>query len=587
MQSVGSFETPRKQAFLRTIGYLGASSAWSLGFFLFYFYLLSLLSFLSDAVRTANFSPLWFLVSGSAFLPPLAIGLIYRFAFLARRPEKSRPVMNLVVAGLIGAARNLSVGVFASWANLESDHLWWFRFFGGTAMGVLAFAFWAVGNGSRIEYFASLRKLSEVQNRLLVTRKLMGEHLSVINDGLQERTRQALIPQLDSIRKLLGSFETTKDALEKLRSTITDQIRPMMVSISKEIPKPFQATDMASLKNISLKLPERFTLKDKIEVTYASLIELLGVAIWLAFFQESNVLVDILLLFGIYFVTLSALKLMLPRERMFSRKSATATVIVFASAASAANSIYIYYLNYPLSQFLMLTGFAFACGILGPLLLLQLGEVKDMRHKIEAQMRSDLQDIAKENALFAQKVWVFRKRWLLVLHGNVQSALTAALTRLQSAEKVTPVIVEMVKQDLQRAELAVNANLTDQLDLSQGLDEVRDVWSGICDLDYKISERAKRALSRNLDTAFCVNEIVKEAVSNAVRHGEASKASVEIDRIQDDLLTVLVTNDGKPVETNEDAAGIGTEMLDEICLSWELSSDRGQVKLSAKLPVKL
>ena len=587
MQSVGSFETSRKQAFKRTIGYLGASSAWSFGFFLFFFYLLSFLSFLSDAVRTANFSPLWFLVSGAAFLPPLAIGLVYRLAFLSRRPEKSRPVLNLIVASIVGASRNLSVGLFAEWAHLETEHLWWFRFFGGIAMGALAFSFWAVGNGSRIEYFASLRTLSEVQSKLMITRDQMGKHLEFVNDGLQERTRQALIPQLDSIRKLLGSFETTRDAVEQLRSTITDQIRPMMSAISKEIPEPFKAKDISSLKNLAPKLPKRFTLKDKIEVTYSALIELLGIAIWMALFQSPNGIYDILALFLVYFSVLSLLKFMLPREKMFSRRGATVTVVIFASAASAANSIYLYYLNYPPQQYLMLVGFVFACGLLGPLLLLQLGEVRDMRTKIEAQIRSDLDEIAKENALFAQKVWVFRKRWLLILHGSVQSALTAALTRLQSANSVDQVVVELVKQDLHRAEIAVNSNLNETLDIQEGLREVREVWSGICDIDFEISERAKRALVRNRDTSFCINEIVKEAVSNAVRHGEASKASVTIDRLQDDLVGIQVTNNGKPVILYNDSAGIGSEMLDEICLNWSLGSERNQVTLVANLPVKL
>jgi len=586
MQLEGSIETPRKQAFLRTIGYIGASSAWSLGFFIFFFYLVAFLSFLSDAVRTENYSPVWLLVSGAAYLPPITIGLVYRFAFLAKRQEKSRPVLNIVVAGLIGASRNLSVGLFAMWAGLENEDLWLFRLFGGLAMGVFTFMFWAIGNGSRIEYSSALKKLSEIQSRLMVTRKLMGEHLSVVNDGLQERTRQSLIPQLDSIRTLLGTFETTKDAVEQLRLTITDQIRPMMGAISKEIPEPFVATDISKLRNVTPKLPERFTLKDKIEVTYSALIEFFGVAIWLAIFKSPNGIIDTIALFGIYFLILSLIKFSLPRERMFTRVSATVTTVIFALAASGGNIIYLYYLGFPLPQFLMLVGFAVSCGIAGPLLLLQLGELHELRHTVETQMRKDLLEIAKENALFAQKVWVFRRRWLLVLHGNVQSALTAALTRLQNAQTLDAVVVELVKQDLRRAEQAVDSNLSEKTDLQKGLNEVKAVWSGLCEIKVQISERADRALKRSSDTSFCVNEIVKEAVSNAVRHGDATDVKVEIDRLNDDVLHIQVQNNGKSVDKIE-ASGIGSEMMDEICLNWGLTSDRYGVTLFAELPVKL
>lgn len=587
MQSVGSFETPKKQVYLRTIGYIGASSAWSVGFFLFFFYLLSFLSFISDAVRTDNFSPVWFIVSGAAFLPPLAIGITYRVAYLNRRKEKSRPVLSLLIAGLIGASRNLSVGLFALWAGLESENLWWFRLIGGFVMGVFGFMFWAIGNGSRIEYRASLRKMSDIQNRLLVTRKVMAEHLSVVNDGLQERTRQSLLPQLDLIRQLLGSFETTRDAVEQLRSTITEQIRPMMASIAKEIPKPFEPKDIDALHNVSPRLPDRFTLKDKIEVTYSSLIQLLGVGIWMAIYHTPNGWLDLAAVFAIFFLMMSIFKFVLPKELMFTRRKATITTVIFALSSAATSTIYVYYLNFPQPQFLMLAGFAAACGIAGPLLLLQLGELQEMRQKIETQMRADLHEIAKENALFAQKVWVFRKRWLLVLHGNVQSALTAALTRLQNTPKVDSVVVELVKQDLRRAELAVNSNLNERIDLQAGLQEVKSVWSGICEIDIQISERASRALKRNLDTAFCVNELVKEAVSNAVRHGEAQSVKVSVDRVTDDLLHIVVSNNGAPVEQRSGNSGIGSEMLNEICLEWHLSSDRTGVRLVADLPVKL
>jgi signal transduction histidine kinase len=84
-----------------------------------------------------------------------------------------------------------------------------------------------------------------------------------------------------------------------------------------------------------------------------------------------------------------------------------------------------------------------------------------------------------------------------------------------------------------------------------------------------------------------VNEIVKEAVSNAVRHGDAKAVKVDIDRVADDLLHIRVQNNGIAAEIQTDSSGIGKEMLDEICLAWELVSDKSGVTLSADLPVKL
>ena len=83
-----------------------------------------------------------------------------------------------------------------------------------------------------------------------------------------------------------------------------------------------------------------------------------------------------------------------------------------------------------------------------------------------------------------------------------------------------------------------------------------------------------------------MNEIAKEAISNAVRHGDATEATVLIDREQDDVLRIEITNNGSPPDPKR-GSGIGSEMLDEVCISWRLYSDKELVRLSAELPVKL
>ena len=579
-------ETPKKQAFKRTIGYLGASTTWSLGLGLFSVYILIFVSFLTDAVSNSNFDPRWLWVSGLAFLPPIAAAVAYRSYYLNRRPERSRPFINVLVAGLLGSIRNLSVGILGFAAGIDSVDLWWFRFAGGFFMGVTIYILWAVGNGSKIEYKSQLRALEETQGRLAATRKLMVNQLEIINEGLQDRTKAALVPQLNLIRELLSSSQGATKIIDQLRLTITDQIRPMMSEIAKQQPKPLVVQDFGRLRQVNLKLPKIFELKNKIEVNYSTLTHLIGVSFWMMFLGTPNGILDYVALTAIYWITLSLLKFMLPNGRSYSRRFALGATAIFGVSASAAASLYIYSLHYTPAQYYLLVGLSLLSGVLGPVLLLPISEIYKTRLEIEAKIRSDLYLIAKENALFAQSVWVFRKRWLLILHGTVQSALTAALTRLQNVEEADPVTVELVKQDLQRAESAINSNLREQENIMLGLDEIRKTWAGICEVKYVIYERAKRALVRSFDTQFCVNEILKEAVSNAVRHGEATEVKVAIDRIANDLLTIEVLNNGQPPKRASEG-GIGSDMLNEITLHWELTTVKKDVRLFAELPVRL
>lgn len=578
--------TPKKQGVQRTFRYLGSTSTWSLGLFFFFFLILSMISLLTDVVSVGGFSALWFLVSGAGFLPPLIIGAAYRWFYLKNRSKVSI-ALNLFVAAIAGASRNVSVGLFASWAGLYEGQLWLFRFLGGAFMGIAIFVLWAFANGSKFDYALALSNLSRTQSNLAATRLEIPEQLIEINKGLQERTRLAIFPQIQAIKDLLGGSSNLNAVLEKLKVTISSQIRPIMEEISAGQPKPFEVKNLQRLATVRTSLPDHFVLRDKIDLGWSSFLETVGVSIWLWVYTAPNGPLDNLALFVIYFSTLAIFRNFVPREKKFPRFTAIAYTFFVSALASSANVVYIFFvLGFDEGKSFMFAGFAVLSGILGPLLLMQVAVRNERRAEIEAQVTSDLLTIAKENALFAQKLWVFRKRWLLVLHGSVQSALTAALSRLQSSKELNTVLVELVKQDLTRAELAVNSDVHETLALNSGLQELQEVWSGVCNVRFQLSSRAQRALERNPDSAFCVNEIAKEAISNAVRHGDATEATVLIDREQDDVLRIEITNNGSPPDPKR-GSGIGSEMLDEVCISWRLYSDKELVRLSAELPVKL
>ncbi|MFM2384467.1 MAG: hypothetical protein RL166_341, partial [Actinomycetota bacterium] len=300
MQVEGLIEKAKLSGFQRTFRYLGAPSNFSLGLFGFFFVLLSIISVLTDVVSLGQFTTLWFLVSGAAFLPPFLIGFFYRVLYLNRHLDKRRVFANLAVAALAGASRNVSVGVLAAWSGLGGDNLWLFRFIGGAFMGVAIFVLWAFATGSRHEYQVSLERLNRLQSELSTKRTQMPEQLVEINAGLQERTRNALFPQIEAIRNLLGDDTRIGEALEKLRFTIRVQIRPMMEEISDSQPKPFELKNIKRLKSIRASLPDRFTLRDKISLGWSSFLETLGVSIWLWVYSSPNGFLDNLALFLIY-----------------------------------------------------------------------------------------------------------------------------------------------------------------------------------------------------------------------------------------------------------------------------------------------
>lgn len=586
MSLQGSSSNTVKRAFDRTLRYFGQSKAWSPGLFGFFVLVTAVLSFLTDALRLDSLDPLWILASATGWTPALIIGIIYKGAVLNRFPERRFAALNLLVAGLAGVSRNLTVGWMASLLELDNSSIWAFRAFGGFIIGSAVFAIWAAGLGSRIEYVASLEKLAIAQRRLVRTREQIPEQLTNVNAMLEARTRESLIPQFETIRMRVGQTDSIPNAVEHLRHALSQQIRPMMEKLAKEKPAQVKVQDIEDYRVVAPKLPEAYRLREKIMVGWSSTMVWIGIALWFVFLSTSGGMVKSLIAVAPYTVTLAILKLCVPRQKTFSRNSGIALTLLFAIISSAASASVLWTFHISLGQYLMLIGFVVITGLIGPVFLLQVNSRVDQRIENERLLQNHLDDIAKENARFAQKLWVFRKRWLLVLHGTVQSALTAAIVRLQSSDQEEAVARQLALQDIQRAEQAVKTQLEAPQNFERELSDLVRVWRGICDVKTGISERAKRVLYKQADVAFCANEILKEAISNAVRHGSATEARITIDRELDDLLTIKVWNNGTAPDS-KDRVGIGSEMMNEVCLRWKLSGSRGDVTLLAELPVSL
>lgn len=222
--------------------------------------------------------------------------------------------------------------------------------------------------------------------------------------------------------------------------------------------------------------------------------------------------------------------------------------------------------------------------ILIPLALAPMFLLDAERVKIEAQIVNENEQLAKELARFEQRLWVFKKRWLFMLHGTVQGALTAALTRLQTFTDSDPYQAGLVRVDLERVRMALQTPPSEDIDFAKAASDIKDAWEGVCGIRLSVDMRAERALTTSNQAAYCVNEIMKEAVGNAVRHGSATAIDIQITRTEEDSIDLRIQNNGTPVAKNW-KRGIGSRMLDDITVDWSLKRVGKLTTLTARLPL--
>jgi signal transduction histidine kinase len=567
---------------------LGLIQNWHWPFFWFSLIFYALLTFLYDVVLTDNWSWLWLLTFSAGTALQLAIFSIAKITVLPRLlSTRAAGIFALILAGILTAARNTFIGYLGSQLGLIDQTSYMARLIGGFFLGAGILLFYVEVMGSRVQHDMVANRLQQIKKSLLLQKETAEKVLKEENQKLLEQTQKTLLPRIDEIKNLLISNHTKLDSINELRTLVQQQVRPLSAELSTKSRKLAMAapTDFPQKVRFHL-LSEKVWLHQSLSPLWASL------ATGLTYMAITNLLgsanvAEIALLTGVGYLILLLFKFLIPKHKTFNRALSINLIAVIALASGApylltiANRITDWH-TVLLYSMVLLTPFLILLGMANAMVM------DRARDEAERQMQNDTNELARETALFEQQLWLAKRSWSFVVHGTVQAALTAAITRLSSANELEPYQLNLVLQDLDRAREALTKTPTIEVDLAAALSAVVSTWQGICSVSVQINPRAQRALDRDVNARMCVNEIVKETVSNAVRHGEAKQAWVEVDRITDETLLIRVRNDGRPV-AGEVEHGVGTRMLDDLTLDWSLVNNRarGTVDFEANLPISI
>ena len=167
------------------------------------------------------------------------------------------------------------------------------------------------------------------------------------------------------------------------------------------------------------------------------------------------------------------------------------------------------------------------------------------------------------------------------LHGSVQATLQALALRLARMQDINLVeisqVLEQVRKALSRIE---NQEYLAGQELSSLLTELRELWEGTANIEWSISSDAQSTLDLDPGLARCAFEVIRESVTNAVKHGSASEISIRIE-LAEYSLRLAISNNGSVSEVR--AVSLGSELMDQLCLSSNLKQEDNSVVLEAEL----
>lgn len=566
---------------------LGRKQIWGWPLFWFAMPVYFLLSLAFDVFLNDSWRIEWVVIAITTYLAAVIVAVLLKSVLVDRIfSRRGTWIANIVIFTLVGAFKNCLVGWLSLDFGLVAQVDWQFRIYGGAslAFGVLiAFVYLL---GARVEHNGIMAELASTRAKLVALRSQAQNVLAAERDSLLKQTQDTILPRLDEIqRSLLGNSERVA-VVDELRNLVTQQVRPLSESLSKAAENLGSITvPPIGVKRSNRFLQDRQQVKVLIRPAAMSLFVLAGNWV-LTYIVLGATAASWALVYSLPTLGLIAVAKALIPARLRLRPSRAILLQVFIGF-NASHAIY-----WPLKEFshnyqqdlllLLVVSNVMAC-VIG----FAYSKSVDLdRIEAVAQVTRENNALAREAALFEQQMWIARRNWSFVVHGTVQAALTAAITRLSSAESLEQYQIDLVRQDLSRAADALSKTPETEVDLPVALNNLATTWKGICEIKYEISERANRSLQRDANARMCVNEICKEAVSNAVRHGEAKNITIAIDRSADELLIIDAANNGRAISSNL-KPGVGSRMLDDLTVEWSLTNNRamGRTVLQAKLPL--
>jgi len=79
-------------------------------------------------------------------------------------------------------------------------------------------------------------------------------------------------------------------------------------------------------------------------------------------------------------------------------------------------------------------------------------------------------------------------------------------------------------------------------------------------------------------------EVIRESINNAIFHGGASEVTIRVDHLSDDVLHLVVKDNGKGPD-GEMNFGLGSKLMDTVTLNWSLRKDSHHTVLEAHFAI--
>lgn len=540
-----------------------------------------------DATRLGGNFFSWLLLATVVYAATIVFLLGFKWLYYKQPRSGSRPVFITSALLIAGVARGFVAWSLGVWLGIVPEAELTFRLIGGAVFVSGSLITMSIFAASQLKHQVVLAGLESEKAVLDELRGGIRERIKIQQETLLATVQQALAPVIKKVKDF-GAASEPALVIAELKEAVDQVVRPLshdVGSASFDGPSDSsiaRATYSQSISRAKRSWPQSVSVGAMFMPGITALVAAISTftPIRLGVTEGSSALLASIVLALFAYLVLKAAQQGLGLFWLPLWLAGVVTGLVYLALALLTKLVLPIANFYPddasIGQYFLLLliagSFAFTQQV-----------VRTQRLAAERQLKEVIENLAILNSQLRQEVWLNRRRIASVLHGPVQAALYASAMRLAQAKTFDKTLIEVVQRDIEHALLKLEEG-SDGESFREVANQIAILWAGSCHIDVEISADAEARISANRVTETCVTEVVREAISNAVKHGEAKSAKIRVSIEKSRLLRVVIENDGIPARQGA-KTGFGSDFLDEVAYDWSLNSKDGRTTLKAKIAI--
>lgn len=513
-------------------------------------------------------------------------GVIFLINFLARNLEAHKKAIVMSAAIAVGAfVRAFMIQQGMHSLGLSDGNYSAIRVVSGTLLMATMMMLVSIVFGLFTEHSSQTELLRAEEAQL---RRLLDRTRSRFSKESNESANQI---KKELLGLLGGELDMSSAELSaRLRSVVEDGVRPLINRILESTSEPLhEKIELAPsrFKWVSVLESLRFSNATNVAPLFIGVIALIpwDVRSGGALFALQSALVKIFLMtLSLGLARLLALKFL---DRL-NRKWNLVFIPIFLTLFTLPYNLFLMGWN-PNGLGVVMTYQAIAFVLTVGIIFAIWGSVRDELARVIELRRLNNDKIRWEIAHLNGITWATKRNLARQLHGAVQSEIISVLLRIaknESEPTAESLDSKRVQSQLRsRLELILSADSV-RHDFNQVLQEIVETWEAISEVHYEISDAAVKSVGDDPLAAETSIEIIREAVSNAIRHGQSKRIWVKVGLGDTgDCINIDIESEGKSFEPGS-REGLGTQQLRDCTVFYSVESTATGTKVSAAVPFR-